>query len=92
MCGRLNSIDAVRRELATRYVADRNRSLAEVSALLGFSSPSGFSRWSRREFAATPSKLRSSKAQRAMSGMRKDKPVTPASDLFAERGVTTGCG
>ena len=31
-------------------------------------------------------------AARAMSGMRKDKPVTPASDLFAERGVTTGCG
>jgi AraC-like DNA-binding protein len=48
-------VDEVRRELATRYVADRNRPLAEVSMLLGFSAPSGFSRWHRRHFSSAAS-------------------------------------
>jgi AraC-like DNA-binding protein len=52
-------VDAVRRELAERYVAERNRPLAEVSTLLGFSAPSGFSRWYRQRFAAPPSARRS---------------------------------
>jgi AraC-like DNA-binding protein len=43
-------VDAVRRELAARYVADKHRSLTEVSELLGFAAPSGFSRWYRRQF------------------------------------------
>jgi AraC-like DNA-binding protein len=32
----------VRRELAARYLADPQRSLADISSLLGFSSLSGF--------------------------------------------------
>lgn len=59
-----NIIDAVRRELAIRYIADRRRSLAEISTLLGFSSPSVFSRWYRREFGATASQRRPSKVRR----------------------------
>jgi len=51
----------VRRELASRYVGDPNRSLAEISELLGFGAPSAFSRWYRREFAASPSRARSAK-------------------------------
>ena len=51
-------VDAVRRELAERYVEDPNRSLAEVSLLLGFSAPSGFSRWYRQRFKAKPSEQR----------------------------------
>ena len=51
-------VDAVRRELATRYMADRDRSLAEISSLLGFSAPSGFSRWYRRQFGKTASTSR----------------------------------
>ena len=51
-------IDAVRRELATRYINDRNRSLAEVSSMLGFSAPSGFSRWYRRQFSDSASAQR----------------------------------
>jgi AraC-like DNA-binding protein len=43
-------VDTVRRELAERYLKDRTRSLAEVSSLLGFAAPSGFSRWYRRQF------------------------------------------
>jgi len=55
-----DTVDAVRRELASRYLKDRNRSLAEVSSLLGFSEPSGFSRWYRRQFNSMPSEKRAS--------------------------------
>jgi AraC-like DNA-binding protein len=51
-------VEAVRRELAERYVKDRHRSLAEVSSLLGFSAPSGFSRWYRQRFKSKPSETR----------------------------------
>ena len=57
-------VEAVRRELAERYVKDPHRSLAEVSLLLGFSAPSGFSRWYRQRFNAKPSE------RRARSGRR----------------------
>lgn len=43
-------MDSVRRELAKRYMKDRGRTLAQVSSMLGFSAPSGFSRWYRRQF------------------------------------------
>jgi AraC-like DNA-binding protein len=46
-------MDAVRRELATRYLADRKRTLAETAALLGFAAPSGFSRWYKHQFGTT---------------------------------------
>jgi AraC-like DNA-binding protein len=48
-------LDDMRRELAARYVADKHRSLAEVSELLGFAAPSGFSRWYRRQFNTSAS-------------------------------------
>ncbi len=51
-------IDAVRRELADRYLGSRDRSLAEVSSLLGFAAPSGFTRWYRRQFDRAPSEHR----------------------------------
>ena len=51
-------IDAVRRELAARYLEDRDRTLAEISSLLGFAAPSGFSRWYRRQHRAPPSTRR----------------------------------
>jgi len=51
-------VDDVRREFATRYLKDRSRSLAQVSSLLGFAAPSGFSRWYRRQFRGTASELR----------------------------------
>ncbi len=43
-------VDELRRDLFERYRRDGARSLGEVSALLGFSAPSAFSRWHRREF------------------------------------------
>jgi AraC-like DNA-binding protein len=51
-------VENVRQELVERYLKDRNRSLAEVSSLLGFAAPSGFSRWYRRRFQASPSRRR----------------------------------
>lgn len=51
-------VDDVRREFAARYMKDRDRSLAEVSSLLGFAAPSGFSRWYRRQFRAPASQGR----------------------------------
>lgn len=47
-------LESVRRDLAPGYVGDRRRSLAEVSELLGFATPSSFSRWYRRNFGANP--------------------------------------
>ncbi len=48
-------VDAVRRELAPRYLNEGHRALAEIASLLGFASPSGFSRWYRQHFKAKPS-------------------------------------
>jgi AraC-like DNA-binding protein len=58
-------VDAVRRELAARYVADKHRSLAEVASLLGFSAPSGFSHWYRRQFRGAASERRAQVSSRA---------------------------
>jgi AraC-like DNA-binding protein len=48
-------LEEVRRELAARYMSENHRSLAEISTLLGFSAPSGFSRWHKRQFESAPS-------------------------------------
>ena len=58
-------VDGVRRELAERYVAEGQRTLAEVSLMLGFSAPSGFSRWYRRQFSVTPMEGRTKRGARA---------------------------
>ena len=58
-------IDAVRRELVDRYLRDRKRSMTEISSLLGFAAPSGFSRWYQRQFNATASAQRVRSASRA---------------------------
>jgi AraC-like DNA-binding protein len=52
-------VDSVRRELAGRYLADGHRTLAQISSLLGFSAPSGFSRWYRHQFGHPASQVRS---------------------------------
>jgi AraC-like DNA-binding protein len=52
-------IDDMRRELLLRHLKDRWQSLADISTLLGFSSPSAFARWHRRQFGvAARSRLR----------------------------------
>ena len=51
-------LDAERRELATRYVEGTDRPLTEVSALLGFSAPSAFSRWHATSVGTSAAKRR----------------------------------
>ena len=51
-------VEAVRRELADRYLHDRGRKLTEVASLLGFSGASGFSHWYRKQYGVKPSATR----------------------------------
>ena|SRR3990167_2429952 len=44
---------AVRSEFASRHIVDSDRSLAEVADLLGFSSPSAFGFWFKKNFGMT---------------------------------------
>ncbi|MEY9844764.1 AraC-like DNA-binding protein [Streptacidiphilus sp. BW17] len=46
-------LNTTRTQLAERFVANRRRSLTEISGLLGFSSPSAFSRWFREQFGCS---------------------------------------
>ena len=51
-------VEAVRRELAQRYVEGTARPLLEVAQLLGFTSASAFSRWYRTSFGASAAQRR----------------------------------
>ena len=53
-------LDKVRAELATRYIGNRDRPLAAVSELLGFSALSALSRWFRSRFGCSVSQWRAS--------------------------------
>ena len=55
-------LDAVRRELAERYITDPDISLQEISSLLGFSELSAFSRAFRRWTGQPPSAARDAAA------------------------------
>ena len=57
-------LDAVRRELAERYIADTSRSLGEISYLLGFSELSSFSRAFKRWTGKIPGEYRRSLVNR----------------------------
>jgi len=51
-------VNQLRVELAQRYVELSDRPLTDVAALLGFSAPSGFSRWYSGQFGCSPSEAR----------------------------------
>jgi AraC-like DNA-binding protein len=51
-------MDQVRAELVTRYIDNRDRPLASVADLLGFSALSAFSRWFRGQFGCSVSQWR----------------------------------
>jgi AraC-like DNA-binding protein len=65
---------AVQRELATRYVHDPRRSLAELAVSLGFATPSAFSRWYRRQFGETALAQRRRTANAARGGRGRQPP------------------
>jgi AraC-like DNA-binding protein len=66
-------IDSVRTELVTRHVENRDRPLASVAELLGFSALSAFSRWFRAVFGCSVSEWRASHV--APAGLRGHAPV-----------------
>lgn len=47
-------VDAVRADLAMRYIARDGRTLTDIAGELGFSDLSAFSRWFRRRFGQSP--------------------------------------
>ena len=77
-------VEKVREELAERYLKDRRRSLADVSSLLGFATPSGFSHWYRRRFKA--------KSVEAPHGSEASRPLTglPTAAAWAGTKATAG--
>jgi AraC-like DNA-binding protein len=56
-------LHAVRAELAARYIHNRDRPLAAVAELLGFSALSAFSRWFRGQFGCSVSAWRADHAR-----------------------------
>jgi AraC-like DNA-binding protein len=56
---------STRAGLAERYLAGDRYSMTEVSQLLGFTSPSAFSRWFSQEFAVSPREWRRASTRRA---------------------------
>jgi len=56
-------VNALRVDLAMRHVKNSDRPLTEVAALLGFSAPSGFSRWYQSQFECSPSQTRQAQAR-----------------------------
>ncbi len=54
-------VNDIRMELATRQVIESDRPLTEVATLLGFSAPSGFSRWYHAQFGCSPKESRAAR-------------------------------
>ena len=54
-------LDAVRVELAEQYLVNARYSLSDVSQLLGFAAPSGFSRWFKAQYGCTASEWRAAR-------------------------------
>jgi AraC-like DNA-binding protein len=61
-------LSGVRQELATAYLANSSRPVTSVAALLGYSSPSSFTRWFAGSFGMAPQAWRASQRGRAPSG------------------------
>jgi AraC-like DNA-binding protein len=68
--------NAVRIDLARRYIEDRGLPLSEVAHLLGFSELSGFSRWFRAQFGRSPMSWRQAERNRA-EPQYSASPVSP---------------
>ena len=64
-------LDAVRAELAEQYLPNGRYSLSDISQLLGFAAPSGFSRWFRQQYGCSASEWRT--ARSAVLALRRDR-------------------
>lgn len=61
-------LDAVRRELATAYLAGSARPITSIAALLGYASPSSFTRWFVGAFGVSPQTWRAGQGARDSIG------------------------
>ncbi|MEU8619178.1 AraC family transcriptional regulator [Streptomyces sp. NPDC048623] len=61
-------LNSTRTALAEQFVANPNRSLTEVSELLGFSSLSAFSRWFHEQFGSGPREWRKARGGAGATG------------------------
>jgi AraC-like DNA-binding protein len=61
-------LSGVRQELATAYLANSSRPVTSVAALLGYSSPSSFTRWFAGSFGVAPQAWRATHRDRARTG------------------------
>ncbi len=61
-------LSGVRQELATAYLAASSRPVTSVAALLGYSSPSSFTRWFASSFGMAPQAWRESHRTRRQNG------------------------
>jgi AraC-like DNA-binding protein len=60
-------MDAVRSELVTRYIDNRERPLSETADLLGFSAQSAFSRWFRAKYGCSVSEWRAAQSAQSVA-------------------------
>ncbi len=61
-------LDTVRRELAAAYLAGSNRPVTSIAGLLGYASPSSFTRWFAGQFGVSPQAWRAGRAAPAQAG------------------------
>lgn len=61
-------LSAVRQDLATAYLANSSRPVTSVAALLGYSSPSSFTRWFAGSFGVAPQAWRASHREVGRAG------------------------
>jgi len=61
-------LSAVRQDLATAYLANSGRPVTSVAALLGYSSPSSFTRWFASSFGVAPQTWRANQRGRQQAG------------------------
>jgi AraC-like DNA-binding protein len=61
-------LDAVRAELAEQYLREARYAITDISQMLGFAAPSGFSRWFRQHYGRSASAWRAGDALTVGSG------------------------
>lgn len=74
-------LNAVRREKATDQLGHSNRSLGEIARMIGYATPSSFTRWFYAEFGLTPGSWRAGDRPPA-----KDEPASPRHAVRTSRG------
>src|SRR5215510_15198863 len=64
-------LDAERADLALRLIEDRNRPLADVAEMLGFSAQSAMARWFKGRFGRSVTEWRSDSREQALAAIRR---------------------